>query len=42
LKIEKNKLYSLKDAAALIKLVVSANLRTYDNAVRLGVDPRKS
>ncbi|RTY71237.1 50S ribosomal protein L1 [Flavobacterium sp. GSP27] len=42
-KIEKNKLYSLKDAAALIKVVASAKFdESIDIAVRLGVDPRKA
>ncbi|KVV14239.1 50S ribosomal protein L1 [Flavobacterium sp. TMP13] len=42
-KIEKNKLYSLKDAAALLKLVASAKFdESVDIAVRLGVDPRKA
>ena len=42
-KIEKNKLYSLKDAAALIKEVASAKFdESVDIAVRLGVDPRKA
>ena len=42
-KIEKNKLYSLKDAAALIKVVASAKFdESVDIAVRLGVDPRKA
>lgn len=42
-KIEKNKLYSLKDAAALIKDVASAKFdESVDIAVRLGVDPRKA
>ena len=42
-KIEKNKLYSLKDAAALIKEVSSAKFdESVDIAVRLGVDPRKA
>jgi len=42
-KIEKNKLYSLKDAAALIKVVSSAKFdESVDIAVRLGVDPRKA
>ncbi|HEX8576115.1 MAG TPA: 50S ribosomal protein L1 [Flavobacterium sp.] len=42
-KIEKNKLYSLKDAAALIKVVASAKFNeSVDIAVRLGVDPRKA
>jgi large subunit ribosomal protein L1 len=42
-KIEKNKLYSLKDAAALIKVVASAKFdESVDIAVKLGVDPRKA
>ena len=42
-KIEKNKLYSLKDAAALLKDVASAKFdESVDIAVRLGVDPRKA
>jgi large subunit ribosomal protein L1 len=42
-KIEKNKLYSFKDAAALIKVVASAKFdESVDIAVRLGVDPRKA
>ena len=42
-KIEKNKLYSLKDAAALIKVVASAKFdESVYIAVRLGVDPRKA
>jgi large subunit ribosomal protein L1 len=42
-KIEKNKLYSLKDASALIKSVASAKFdESVDIAVRLGVDPRKA
>ena len=42
-KIEKNKLYSLKDAAALIKVVASAKFdESVDIAFRLGVDPRKA
>ncbi|NRT11392.1 50S ribosomal protein L1 [Flavobacterium sp. 14A] len=42
-KIDKNKLYSLKDAAALIKEVSSAKFdESVDIAVRLGVDPRKA
>jgi large subunit ribosomal protein L1 len=42
-KIEKNKFYSLKDAAALIKEVASAKFdESVDIAVRLGVDPRKA
>ncbi len=42
-KIEKNKLYSLKDASSLLKLVASAKFdESVDIAVRLGVDPRKA
>jgi len=42
-KIEKNKLYTLKDASALIKVVASAKFdESVDIAVRLGVDPRKA
>jgi large subunit ribosomal protein L1 len=42
-KIEKNKLYSLKDASALIKTIASAKFdESVDIAVRLGVDPRKA
>lgn len=42
-KIDKNKLYTLKDAAALIKVVASAKFdESVDIAVRLGVDPRKA
>ena len=42
-KIDKNKMYSLKDAAALIKVVASAKFdESVDIAVRLGVDPRKA
>ncbi|MBE0391461.1 large subunit ribosomal protein L1 [Flavobacterium sp. 7E] len=42
-KIDKNKFYSLKDAAALIKEVSSAKFdESVDIAVRLGVDPRKA
>ena len=41
--IEKNKLYSLKDASALIKAISSAKFdESVDIAVRLGVDPRKA
>ena len=40
-KIEKNKLYSLKDASSLLKTVASAKFdESVDIAVRLGVDPR--
>ncbi len=42
-KIEKNRLYTLKDASALIKEVSSAKFdESVDIAVRLGVDPRKA
>jgi large subunit ribosomal protein L1 len=42
-KIEKNKLYSLKDAASLIKDVATAKFdESVDIAVKLGVDPRKA
>jgi len=42
-KIDKNKLYSLKDAAALSKVVASAKFdESVAIAVRLGVDPRKA
>ena len=42
-KIEKNKLYTLKDASALVKTVASAKFdESVDIAVRLGVDPRKA
>jgi large subunit ribosomal protein L1 len=42
-KIEKNRMYSLKDAAALLKVVASAKFdESVDIAVRLGVDPRKA
>lgn len=42
-KIDKNRAYSLKDAAALIKVVASAKFdESVDIAVRLGVDPRKA
>jgi large subunit ribosomal protein L1 len=41
--IDKNKLYSLKDASALIKVISSAKFdESVDIAVRLGVDPRKA
>ena len=43
LKIDKNKLYSLKDASSLLKQVASAKFdESVDIAVRLGVDPRKA
>ena len=42
-KIDKNKLYSLKEASDLIKTVASAKFdESVDIAVRLGVDPRKA
>ena len=42
-KIERNKLYSLKDASSLLKAVASAKFdESVDIAVRLGVDPRKA
>jgi len=42
-KIEKNKLYSLKDASVLIKQIASAKFdESVDISVRLGVDPRKA
>lgn len=42
-KIEKNKLYSVKDASVLIKELASAKFdESVDLAVRLGVDPRKA
>jgi len=42
-RIEKNKLYSLKDASSLLKVVASAKFdESVDIAVRLGVDPRKA
>lgn len=42
-KIDKNKLYSLKEASELIKTVASAKFdESVDIAVRLGVDPRKA
>ncbi len=42
-KIEKNKLYSLREASALLKDVASAKFdESVDIAVRLGVDPRKA
>jgi large subunit ribosomal protein L1 len=41
-KIDKNRMYSLKDAAALIKVVASAKFdESVDIAVRLGVDQGK-
>ncbi|WP_298392094.1 50S ribosomal protein L1 [Flavobacterium sp.] len=42
-KIEKHKLYSLKDASSLLKVVASAKFdESVDIAVKLGVDPRKA
>jgi large subunit ribosomal protein L1 len=42
-KIERNKLYSLKDASSLLKSVATAKFdESVDIAVRLGVDPRKA
>jgi large subunit ribosomal protein L1 len=42
-KIEKNKLYSLKDASSLLKDVAYAKFdESVDIAVKLGVDPRKA
>src|SRR5690554_7592326 len=42
-KIDKNKQYSLKEAAALLKEVAYAKFdESVDIAVRLGVDPRRA
>lgn len=42
-KIEKDKLYSLKEASALVKELASTNFdSSVDISVRLGVDPRKA
>lgn len=42
-KIEKQKLYSLKEASVLVKDIASAKFdESIDIAVRLGVDPRKA
>ncbi|MHC5202892.1 50S ribosomal protein L1 [Myroides sp. LJL119] len=42
-KIEKNRLYSLNDASALVKEIATAKFdESVDIAVRLGVDPRKA
>lgn len=42
-KIDKDKLYSMKDAAALVKEVSNTNFdASIDLSVRLGVDPRKA
>lgn len=42
-KIDRNKLYSLEEASALVKEITNANFdASVDLAVRLGVDPRKA
>lgn len=42
-KIDKNKLYSLEEASALVKEITNAKFdASVDLAVRLGVDPRKA
>lgn len=42
-KVEKDKLYSLKEASALVKELASTNFdSSVDISVRLGVDPRKA
>ncbi|NJB35921.1 MULTISPECIES: 50S ribosomal protein L1 [Flavobacteriaceae] len=42
-KIDRNKLYSLQEASALVKEITNANFdASVDLAVRLGVDPRKA
>ncbi|MEZ4970086.1 MAG: 50S ribosomal protein L1 [Flavobacteriaceae bacterium] len=42
-KIDKNKLYSVKEASALVKEITSAKFdASVELAVRLGVDPRKA
>lgn len=42
-KIDKNKMYSLTEASALVKDITNANFdASVDMAVRLGVDPRKA
>lgn len=42
-KIDKSRLYSLKDASALVKEIATAKFdESVDIAVRLGVDPRKA
>jgi len=42
-KVEKNKLYTLEEAAALVKEITNVNFdASVDLAVRLGVDPRKA
>jgi large subunit ribosomal protein L1 len=40
-KIDKNRMYSLKDAALIKKLLAKFD-ESVDIAVRLGVDPRKA
>ncbi|PCE63518.1 50S ribosomal protein L1 [Sediminicola luteus] len=42
-KVDKNKLYSLEEASALLKEITNVNFdASVDIAVRLGVDPRKA
>ncbi|MGB1270276.1 MAG: 50S ribosomal protein L1 [Flavobacteriaceae bacterium] len=42
-KVEKNKMYSVSEASALVKDITNANFdASVDLAVRLGVDPRKA
>ena len=42
-KVEKNKLYTLEEASALVKEITKVNFdASVDLAVRLGVDPRKA
>lgn len=42
-KVEKNRLYSVSEASALVKDITNANFdASVDLAVRLGVDPRKA
>jgi large subunit ribosomal protein L1 len=42
-KVDKNKLYTLEEASALVKEISNANFdASVDLAVRLGVDPRKA
>ena len=42
-KVDRNKLYSLKDASALLKEITYTKFdASVDIAVRLGVDPRKA
>ena len=42
-KVDQGKLYSLRDAAALVKEITNVNFdASVDIAVRLGVDPRKA